>query len=247
VELVHEVGLALEQLGLKQLMEQPVVAIPLAPAIERHQEQVGPVQRFQDPARTRSAHDRIAQRTAHALEHRGAREERHPAARDPGQQLGPQVVGHEAVVTIEGDPLRMAPAAGLEGEGGDVEADRPPLGALHQLGDVGLCQLDTGTVEQQTRLRLVHGQIVGADLHDRAPRAEAGQRDRRHAPGGDGELDARGNVDRELGECVTALVVVEELRVVDDQCYGVDHARQGGGNAASDGRGHGRARRRPRP
>jgi len=52
-------GLALVQLGTKQLLEQLVVAVPLPPAIERHEQQVGALQRLQEPARARSVHDRV--------------------------------------------------------------------------------------------------------------------------------------------------------------------------------------------
>ena len=209
MELGDDVGLALAQLGAKELLEQPVVAVPLAPAIERNQQQVGPLQRLQESARARSADDRIAEGAAHALEHRRPRQERHPPARDARQQLRPQVVGHQAVITAEGEPRRPAPSAGLEGERGKVQADRPPLGLPDELGHLGVRQLDAGTIEQQPRLRFVHRQIVDADLHDRATGAEARQRDRRQAPGREHELPAGGNVERELGDGITALVVVQ--------------------------------------
>ncbi len=89
MELGHHVGLALVQLGTKQLLEQPVVAVPLPPAIEGHDREVGALQGLQEPARARSVHDGVAEGTAHALEHRRSRHERHAATRHARQQLRP--------------------------------------------------------------------------------------------------------------------------------------------------------------
>jgi hypothetical protein len=116
-----------------------------------------------------------------------------------------------------------------------------------ELGQLAVRQLDTGTLDQDARLGLVHRQIVDTDLHDRSSGAEGRQRDWRLAPGGEHELAAGGDVDRELGDGVAALVVVEQLRVVEHQRDRIDHPRHGGCDATGDRRRHRRARRRPGP
>ena len=247
MELGDDIGFALAQLDTKELLEQRVVAVPLAPAIEWHEQQVGALQRLQDSTRTCSVHDGVAKGTAHAFEHRRSGQEGHPATRDARQQLRAQVVGHQAVVPAEREPAGAASSSGLVSQRGEVQADRPPLGVPDELGHLRLRQPDSSAVEQQVRLPLVHRQIVDADLQDRTLGAQTRQGDRRDAPGRDHELPSGGNVDRELGDGITALVVVEQLRVVEDQDHRIDHPRHRGGDATGDRGGHRRARRRPRP
>jgi hypothetical protein len=168
VELRDRTGLALAQLDAQELLEQPVVPVPLAPAIERHDEQVRTLQRLQEAARVRSPDDGVAEGTAHALEYRGSGQEGHPPTGDPGQQLRPQVVGHQAVVAAECERTLAAPVPRLEGKRGKVQADRPPLGVPDELGHLRIGQADASCVEEQECLRIVHRQVVRADLHDRA-------------------------------------------------------------------------------
>ena len=80
VELGDVGRLASPQLRRQQVAEQLVIAEPLPPAVERHHQQVAALQPLEDVARSLSTGDRVAERTAHAVEDRRAGEE---------QDLGP--------------------------------------------------------------------------------------------------------------------------------------------------------------
>jgi hypothetical protein len=123
-----------------------VVAVPLALAVQRRQQQVGVLQRLQHPARPAGGQDRVTQRPRKALQHRRAGQELHQLRREMRQQLRPQVVGHEPVVPGEAEP-GLLPAAGLDGERGQVQPDRPPLGPTAHLRQVRVGQPDTGTFQ----------------------------------------------------------------------------------------------------
>ena len=66
--------LASPQLRRQQVAEQLVIAEPLPPAVERHHQQIAALQPLQDVARSLSTGDRVAQRTAQAVEDRRAGE-----------------------------------------------------------------------------------------------------------------------------------------------------------------------------
>jgi hypothetical protein len=145
-----------------------------------------------------------------------------------GQELGPEVVGHEPVVPGEGGPDRRARASRLHRQGGQVQADRPALGPPDELVDVGVGQPDTGALEQGLRLVAVHGQLAGPDLGHLPLRPEQGHRQRRSTSGHEHQLGPSGKVHRQLGHRVQACLVVEHLQVVQDEDNRVRHRRQGG-------------------
>jgi hypothetical protein len=151
VEPPQLLGLAPFQLGQEQLVEQVVVAEPLAAPVQGHQEEIGLLQRRQHPARSPGGQDGVAQRPRHPLQHRRAGQEHHLVPRDLGQQLGVQVVGQVPVVPGEGEPGRRLVAAGPVGQGGQVQPDRPALGPPEELGHLGVRQAGPGRVQQGHR------------------------------------------------------------------------------------------------
>jgi hypothetical protein len=82
-----QLGLTPAQLGGEQLLEQMVVAIPAALAIQGDQQQVGLLQPGQDLSGSGGVQDPIARRPAHPLQHRRAGQERHPLRWQLAQQL----------------------------------------------------------------------------------------------------------------------------------------------------------------
>ena len=77
VELLGQPGLAPVQLGQEQLTEQLVVAVPLLAPVQRHQQEVGALQRGQETVRPAAAEHGVAQRPGHLVEHRRPGQERH--------------------------------------------------------------------------------------------------------------------------------------------------------------------------
>ena len=100
MELGHHLRLPRHQLGVQQLAEQVVVAVPLPPG--RAGSPAGCCARADRAlAPSLRADGDVAERPRDPLEDRGAGEERHIGSRDAVEELRAEVVGHEAVVAGE--------------------------------------------------------------------------------------------------------------------------------------------------
>ena len=102
VELRDQVGLDATELAGEELAVQGVVAIPLAPPVERHQELVGGLEVPEVGLRVRSAEDGIAERTGQLVEDRGAAQELLDVLGLSGERLPVEVVGDEPVIAGDG-------------------------------------------------------------------------------------------------------------------------------------------------
>ena len=93
-----DLGFAPLQLGAQQIAEQAVVPVPLAPPVERDEQEVRPFERLEHARGAGPVEHGIAQAAAHAVEHRRAREERDVVVGQPCEQFRAEVVGHQPVV-----------------------------------------------------------------------------------------------------------------------------------------------------
>ena len=134
------------------------------------------------------------------------------------------------------------PAAGLEGERGQIQPDRPPLGPPDQLGHLRVGQPDPGTLQQRAGLLLVHGQLVGPDLDHLALGAQQGHRQGRGAPGGQQQLRPCREPHRQLGHRIKALEVVQQFQMVQDHGNRRGHLGYRGRQPRDDGGQDGGAR-----
>ena len=188
------VRLAALELVAQQLAEQVVVAIPLAPPVERHHEAVRALERLERARRPRRLEHGVAQTAAHAIQHRGVLEELRLGRRQPGQELEAEVLGHEPVVAGEARGARRARRPGLQRQRREVQAGRPALRPLGQLGELARVELDAGRLQQQLGLPLVEPEVGHADLVHQPLRPPAGERQRRLFPARDRDLRAGRNV-----------------------------------------------------
>ena len=93
----------------------------------------------------------------------------HP--RDVVEELGAEVVGHEAVVAGERRGHGEVRAPGLHRQRRQVETRRPALGAADEVIDLRIRQPDhTGAGQERVCLRSVHRELIDPDLDDAAPR-----------------------------------------------------------------------------
>ena len=76
VELRHELGLGLGQLSREQVVKQVVIAVPLAVPVERHEEEVGPLDRGELSGGLLALEDPVAERPRHPSQHGRPPEER---------------------------------------------------------------------------------------------------------------------------------------------------------------------------
>ena len=122
-----QAGFQAVQLGEQHVAEQVVVAVPLAAAVQRHQQQAGPGQLGQRRGRAALIQHRLAQRPAHPLQHRGPGHEHPLRRRDPGQELRLQIRTDPPVRAAERGrrrPRGRPPAATAP----PATTGRPPLG-----------------------------------------------------------------------------------------------------------------------
>jgi hypothetical protein len=102
VQLRHELGLPPLQLDAQELREQVVEAEPLAPVVERQQEQVRACERLERGGGHRLAGDGVAQRRAEPLEHRRAQHEGLQLRVEAVEHLGREEVDDVRARAVEG-------------------------------------------------------------------------------------------------------------------------------------------------
>jgi hypothetical protein len=143
VEHRHDVWLAALELVAQQLVQEVVVAIPLASSIEGHDEAVRALECIEHVRRLRRLQDGVAQSATHAMQDRGAFEELRLGRRQPGQELEAEVLRHEPVVAREARRVRRVRRAGQHRQSREVQAGRPTLGSLGQLGELVRVERDS--------------------------------------------------------------------------------------------------------
>ena len=125
-----------QQLRCEDVGEEVMVAIPLAPVVQRHDKEVATIERLQPRAAVLLAGHGITQRAVEAVENGGLKEETAHGFGLALKHLFDQIVKNVAVVaresTDEGGDILMA----LEGEGGQLQTGDPAFGALFQGADI---------------------------------------------------------------------------------------------------------------
>ena len=215
VELGGHVWLTVRQLVAQQLGEQVVVAIPLRSSVEGDDELVRALEPLEYARGPRRLDHRVAEVTAHPIQHRGLLEEPSLGVGKPGHQLDAEVIGHEAVVTGEDPCARRAWRARLHREGRQIQAGGPALGALRQLIDLILAELDSRRAEQQRGFPRVEPELLRTDLVQPPVSAPATERQRRLLSARD--RDRRTLRDRleQLGEHVMARGIGDRVQIIE--------------------------------
>ena len=240
MQLRYEARLPAEQLLGEHLPQQVVVAVPLAPAVERDDEQVAALELLQHPARPRALDGGVAKVSAQACEDGGPGEEGQLRPGELLEHLFAQVALDVAVVPggATGD---RAPRVGLDRQCGDVEGDGPPLGAVEQVAEGAGVRGGPRTAQQLPGLVRGHREVTHAEFQDVPLQAQAGQGQGQGEPRGHGDLPTRGQSQGDLGQHVVALAVRDRLDVVENQhrswCLAPDcvhEPRDGGHSGALD-------------
>ncbi len=105
----------------------------------------------------------------------------------------------------------------LQGERGEIETRRPALGAVHELAEGHVVELDARAFEQRGRVLLGHREVVDPDLEETTLDAQAGRRNRELFARGDRELRPHREMPGEIGDRVAALRIREHLGVVEHE------------------------------
>ena len=97
-QLGNGLGCGCSQLTDQHVPEKPVVSVPLAVSIQWDDEEVGPLERFQDGRRPGAAEHGVAQRPGQPIEDRGPDQERPPVGGQSIQHLRGEEVDDVPVV-----------------------------------------------------------------------------------------------------------------------------------------------------
>ena len=234
----HQPGLQPVQLGQQHVPEQVVVAVPLPPPVQRHQQQVRPLQVRQHRSRPGLPEHRIAQRPAHPLQHRGPGQERPLPAGDPPQELRLHVLAHQPVIPAEGDRRARQRAALPQVQRCQVQPGRPPLGPLMQRRHVLLTQGQASVAQQRRRLPGGQRQVVPADLGDLALSAQPRDPQRRPGPAGEHQPRTGRHVIGQHRQRRPALPVPQHVHVIQHQHHRRGHRRKRRPQPPHDRAGH---------
>ena len=139
-----------------------MVAVPLTPAIERDQEQAGPLEVTQALRPVGITEKGITQWRAELFEYRGASQEPLGLLGYLHQRLAIQVVGHEPVVA----GYRQRPCVTVpRNHRGEVEACGPAFRPFGQLRGLLVGHADMSLREDLLSAGRVEGQVTGQQLH----------------------------------------------------------------------------------
>ena len=120
-----------------------MVAVPLPVGVQRYYEQVRARERLENLRRPALLQDRVAERPRHPLENGGMCEETNIARGQVGEQLRPQVLGHEPIAPRERRRARGPEPPRPDRQRSQVQACGPALCVLGELGDLLVRQVQS--------------------------------------------------------------------------------------------------------
>ena len=199
------------------LPEEVVVAVPLAMVVERDEEEVLPLDRFEQDCAVLAVRQHGAQLRAQARDDRRAREEPDDVGGLIGQHLSGQVVRDLATLTRGQGPR---PVTRLPRERGEVHARRPALRRELQRLDHGVLRLEPMEGQQSGCALPIEAESREAILGKQIPRKQAPEVQRRigSAAGDDGRTHGHG-LDQHAQD-LPAARVTDEVGVVQHQDEG---------------------------
>ena len=206
-------GLESEPVG-----EQVVVAEPLAPRVERDDEQVAPIELVEPVLGVVDARDGLAQVGVEPIEDGGGGQELMQALGKAGQDLVSQVVRDVAIVAGEPADELGAVRAVAQGEAHELHPGSPSFGAFGHPANVELVEADVHlVVEQRSNFAAVEAQIVEADLQQVSLRSQFGELERWVVAGADHDTERRRRLDDELVDAGVHGRVGDRVVVVEHQ------------------------------
>ncbi len=195
-----------------------VVAVPLPPVVERHQEQVGALQGHKRGPTPVPAGDGVAQRSGEPLQDRRLEQEAADVVGLASQNLLGEIVDDVAVVAGETRDERARIVAPLYGQGRQLQGGDPTLGAPVERRDVALGQRQPHrAVEVGRGLLGGEAQVGGPYLQQVTACAHPRQGERRVDAGGEHHVQLRRPVLEEERQPVVHLGRHNEVQVVEDQ------------------------------
>ena len=201
----------------EEVAEQAVIAVRTAMRIERDHEEVVSLEPPQSRERSRRSECRVAQRSAHGVQHRRAAQPRPGFCIQRLQQLRPHVVGDRRLGTPQSIRLPVLSADRSRESQPQVGRRRPPLRSGQKAGDLLWRDWYADRRGQRFGIRLVQCQLRGAELQQVTRGAKARVREREHLSRGHCQAQARWQAEHEVGDDVKRGGLVEMVRVIEHQ------------------------------
>jgi hypothetical protein len=135
VQLGNHFRFSPSEFGVQGLPKQIVIAIPLAPSVERHNQQVASLETIEDTGRAIASDDGVAQRTGEPIEDRGTGEKGNVGAetwrRNSGASSRPcTIVADKDLADVNPRKCRAHGGAAIQtGWASSVRACRSPMSA----------------------------------------------------------------------------------------------------------------------
>ncbi len=183
----HDLGLLDLDLVAKHGREQRVVAVRIA-ALERDEEQVGPLQLLQHRGGALRVEDRVAEGSGEAFEYRGAEKEPTLLGRKGLEHVVSEIVEDASAVSGEGGNERGRVVVLEDEDQRQVERRHPALGAVVQPAGIVGVEHDVGSREELGRLGVAEAKLVGTYLQELVVRTEPGEWEARVRAGRDDDL-----------------------------------------------------------
>ena len=221
VQLGLEVGLDPGELGAQRGREQRMVVERRVAPIEWLERHAAIAERREHGGRSARLEHGVAQRSGQPRQDRAAAQERALPLGQLVEQLGPEVVGDEAVGAGEVGDRAVGIRLFGDRQPGEIQRRGPARGPLDQAVELSAVELQPGRREQPRGFQSGHRELARRDLVDEMVRAQPPDRRGRSDARREREHGALGQSLGGLDELAERRLV-GELRVVDD-----DHARRG--------------------
>ena len=148
VELGDAVGVLVFEAGPQDVAEEVVIPVPATAVVEGNEEEVRPLQHFEDRLGVAAASDSGAQLGAEPAQDRGLQEEGPHVVGLAVEHFVGEIVDDEPVVTGEGLDERGTVVPALEGESSELKRGDPAFRSAFEGVDVAVSQVEAHGIVQ---------------------------------------------------------------------------------------------------
>src|SRR5215203_2498544 len=214
----YQFGATALELVAQELGEELMVTVPFTSLVQGNQKQVGASELAQELARPLSIHHSVAKWSCKSPQDRGPEQEPFHLLGDARQNLLRQKVHDIAVASLERFDKGVLVLPILQGERSEVEARRPPFGALEQQPEVvGADVKPHRLVQKVGGFLLREGKLLVADLVHLSPRPQQSKWQRRIGAAREDQVDVLRKMLHEKSHRIMTVVIGHELVVIEHQ------------------------------
>ncbi len=235
MQLRDGIGLGAPQLKAKKIGEQLVIAEPGPLRVDGEDERIGILELEQDPFRACRSEEPIGERSVHALEDRGSKEEPANGLGLALQDLGEQVVRHGPLAPGEFGDEALWVGLAREREHREPESRRPSLRPGLERANGAVRESDSGHGEQLAGLVELEAKVGRPHLGELARETVSVEPERRIVAGREDHTDLRRPAGKQKLQLCKRSRLEQLVQVVDDEQDGLVEQTRPGRDARDDG------------